>query len=279
MPIGVLKEERFVQDELVYKKIWKSEHIISFILTTQNNSPELTKPNPFNEGGYRYFCGVTIPEVSNYAGKTIVCYSTLYFETFLPFTSLFRDIISVMLAEIKIARMEAHSVFMNQSSWFRGYKDYEAIGSAVTDKYFYKETHPVVGLLPLLYWADIYKGISIQRAGQNVDFKADILSASTMHSLEAINLLPGYITPWLILLILGAVLQECVVVIHGSKRKVCYDIVSFVLSLISPVCWPYPVIPLLSGEMMEEFTDSPVPLICTIEEDPDIFEQKWTRRS
>ena len=164
------------------------------------------KPNPFNEGGYRYFCGVTIPEVSNYDGKTLVCYSTLYFETFLPFNSLFRDILSVMLAEIKIARMVSHSVFMSASSWFRGFKDYEAIGSAVTDKYLYKETHPVVGLLPHLYWADIYQGISIQRAGLTVDFKADILSASTMHSLEAINLLPGYVTPKLILMILGAVL-------------------------------------------------------------------------
>ena len=79
-----------------------------------------------------------------------------------------------------------------------------------------RESNAKDGLLHQFYLADLYKGIKLDRVGGNINFKAELEQADYIHALEALNMLPDYVKVSTILTILGAVLQEQVVVIHSE---------------------------------------------------------------
>lgn len=271
-----LQNEEFLQESILSKKTARSSDYLSLVLCCQNTHPELIQPNPFNEGGYRYFIGIPFLEISNDLGRVGISYSVLFFETFLPMASFFRQALSMILGEIKLKKLEVYNQFKSCCDDFCNIQDYTVFGYNITVSYFERQSKPNC-LFEELYKINVYDGIGIQRSGVNLHFKAELNNAKHLHSLEALNLLPSYITPDLVFKVLGALLQEKVLVLHCNSRPVLFDFISFLLSLISPLSWPYPVIPLLSPDM-EDFVDSPVPLVAGIEEDPSLFEARWSRR-
>lgn len=115
--------------------------------------------------------------------------------------------------------------------------------------------------------------------GMKLSYVYDEKLADSMLAMHFIGCMPKFFTPELIYFLIGAVLQEYVIVIHSEHRQYCYKAIALVLGLIQPLKWPYPIIPLIIDSSMAGLLESPVPLICGIEEPSSDFVSRWSSHS
>ena len=178
------------------------------------------------------------------------------------------------LAEIKFKRLDLLNNFIRASCEIFSVDDYLVFAHHLSDSYIQRESGEH-GFLTQLYSMDVYKGIHVSRAGMDVDFTADNNFADFAHSIEALAVLPPNINPRVVLTILGAVLQESVVVIHSKDRSTLLSVISLVLSLLKPLIYPYPIVPIVKSSMMS-LLESPIPLLCGIVDGKDQdFKSTW----
>lgn len=231
-------------------------------------------PNCFNQGGYRYFCGIELLELVADGSSTGLAHSAFFFESYFPFDGLFREVLAAMIHQIRLQRIVVYQKYCLNCSDFTSTEDYVVFGFPITCAYILGQLKSD-SMLEKFFHADVFGGaLLLETAVAPVRFEPDLELVEFKHSLEALQQIPDYISLDLLLRVLGAVLQETVVVLHCHSRKVSYSVTSFVLSLIAPLVWTYPVIPVLKGQM-KEFVDSPVPLICSVEESQEVFFQEW----
>ncbi len=231
-------------------------------------------PNCFNQGGYRYYCGIELVELVADGSSTGLAHSAYFFESYFPFDGLFRQTLLAMVHQVRLQRIVAYQNYCLNCSDFTSTGDYVVFGFPITCAYILSQLKPD-SMLDKLYHADVFgEPLLLETSLAPIRFQVDLDLVEFKHSLEALQQIPDYISLDLLLRVLGATLQESVVVLHSHCRKVCYSVISFVLSLIAPLVWTYPVIPVLKGQM-KEFVDSPVPLICSVEESQEVFFQEW----
>lgn len=87
-------------------------------------------------------------------------------------------------------------------------------------------------------------------------------------------------SPQTLLSVLSVLLQEKTLLLHSTNRAVAYNLVNLVLSLMTPLVWPYPIVPVLPS-LQDTFLllDSPIPVLCCIEGPLDQFEihaKRWS---
>ena len=183
-------------------------------------------------------------------------------------------------AEIKLERERVYRQFIDNCGDFHGVNDYIVFGSVVSERIFMKLCGYNGNLSQLYQQKLLNSGIRFHKAEQEIYFKPEPNMKHLYQCLEALcHLDSQYTQPSLILNIMGAVLQEKIVVLHGAKRQVCFDLIDLILNIIYPLYWPYPVLPSLLGGKMLSFLDSPVPLLAGLEIDPQRFESFTRRRS
>ena len=240
----------------------------------QDPKSNFVVPNCFNQGGYRYYCGIELVELVANGSTTGLAQTAFFFESYFPFDSLLREVLVSMIHQIRLKRIMAYQQYCINCSDFTSTDDYVVFGFPIACAYILSLLKPN-SMLEKFYHTDIYGDDLLLDTGVTpIKYHVEFNLVDFKHSLETLQQIPDYISLDLLLRILGAVLQESVVVLHSHSRKVCYSVISFVLSLISPLVWPYPVIPALKGQM-KEFVDSPVPLICSVEESQEVFFQEW----
>lgn len=151
-------------------------------------------------------------------------------------------------------------------------------GNLISIAWFSKESKKG-GFLDSIRSLNVFDGVVIEKNGLSLNFTATENDDIEFQALKQLDGLPGFVSPLVICSILGGLLQEQIVVLHSSNRIVIYQLMMFLLSLIYPLQWPYPIIPLLVNSQMQDYLESPVPLLCGVEEDPDQFEELWEEKS
>lgn len=97
-PEDLLKQEGYIEKEIIAKTI-SLQSYTSFILSLNSSQPSSQGDihrNPFNTGGYRYFTGIKLLEISKDHGTIGISQSVYFFESLLPFNSLFRDLLDII---------------------------------------------------------------------------------------------------------------------------------------------------------------------------------------
>ena len=131
------------------------------------------------------------------------------------------------------------------------------------------------GLLYSLIHSSIYEGLMVQRASHTIEFKIGQIEDIENQAYHILERHPHSFTPQVIAKIVGAMILDQTVVIHSASRAVIFDLSIFVLSLICPLRWPFPIVPLISTHQFKEILASPFPILCGIEEDPEDFIKMW----
>ena len=274
---GTIYNMDYIEKEILSKGISRRRDFLSFISIKQSEEAGKANFNPFNHGGYRYFCGIEfIDIVPNSQYEASLVQSCFFFETLFPFNSLFRDVLFLILSEVKVKRLKVFNKYLLEFGDFSSPLDFIVFGQSVTLSEI-SNLSKRGNLLHDLYKSSVYKEIKTFSPLRKINFMCNMKDSETKHSIEALTLLPYSIKLDTILTVIGALLQESVVVLHSESRKTGFEMMSFVLGLISPLVWPYPVIPVLKREM-EDLVSSPVPLICSVEEPVANFREKWEKR-
>lgn len=157
-------------------------------------------------------------------------------------------------------------------------KDYILFGNLISFTTFQKLSIPG-GLFEELYYSDLDKEVCLNRSNIKFSISPVVENLSIDLAIGSLDNLPSCLTPKLIFDIIGAVLLEKSVIIHAANRRLCFQTINLVLGLISPLVWPYPIVPLILDNGMQELINSPVPLLCGVEEDPKIFHLVWGEKT
>lgn len=273
----------------------------TFQMTPPTSLPDLLVPNTFNAGGYRTIVGLPFLEVDIKDSKVEIVNSCIFFESYLPFISFFREVLELIYSDLRVQKLVVFNKFYQNCSDFFTPFDYITFGAPVTERFFHKMVGDGISPGKTSFYKSLkFKNSSFQGSEmllqilfhvQNISKKPIKLTTNLetrslpmfwttpqhVHPVESLRNIPKTMQLETILLVLGAVLQEGIVFIHSKFRNRGFELVSFILGVISPLIWPFCVVPLLKKNM-EHLTDCPVPLICVIEEEPVIFNQRWKNR-